>query len=49
MIVCVWCQKPLRWTADGGWVHAETGKLYETYIGADGQERDDHCALPRRS
>lgn len=49
-ILCLWCSKPLRFEADrGGWIHAASGNLYETRIDDDGIERDDHCALPKRS
>ena len=47
MTVCVWCRKDLRFDSSrGGWVHAASGKLYETRRDPDGIERDDHCALP---
>ena len=50
MIVCVWCRKELRFEPSrGGWVHAASGKLYETWRDANGVERDDHSALPERA
>lgn len=45
MAPCLWCGKRLIFSARG-WVHADSGQTYETQIGADGKERDDHCALP---
>lgn len=45
MTICHWCGEELRFIPGRGWVHQD-GKTYKTYIGADGKERDDHCALP---
>lgn len=44
---CVWCREPLVFASpETGWVHEATGAAYATFVGADGRERDDHCALP---
>mgnify|MGYP001570325284 FL=1 len=43
---CVWCREPLVHRPGEPWVHEATGRLYLTFVDADGRERDDHCALP---
>lgn len=46
---CHLCGQQLRLNACrsyGGWVHQD-GSVYKTFIDADGEQRDDHCVLPR--
>lgn len=43
---CVWCHEWLRYRTGKGWVHERTGAAVVTRVDAEGQERDDHVALP---
>jgi len=45
MTWCLWCAQELKYVPGKGWLHPN-GQLYETFIGADGKVRDDHCAFP---
>ena len=48
MTWCLWCGEELRpnvFRSYGGWVHQD-GSIYKTFIGTDGETRDDHCVRP---
>ncbi len=40
---CLWCGEQLTFKSGKGWLHPD-GELIKTFVGADGKERDDHCA-----
>lgn len=44
---CFYCHDSLTWTVKDGYVHSD-GSIYVTYLGEDGEIRDDHCVLPIR-
>ena len=58
VIVCLWCNEPLRFEKGKGWVHSD-GQLYkgECYCDIEIKHeksnecptwRDSHCAMPNR-
>lgn len=42
---CLWCGEQLRYERGKGYLHLD-GQLYKTFVGEDGEVRDDHCARP---
>ena len=42
---CLWCGEFLQFEAGRGWLHLD-GQLYKTFVGEDGETRDDHCVIP---
>lgn len=41
---CLWCGERLQFKAGKGWLHPN-GELYKTFVGDDGETRDDHCVF----
>lgn len=41
---CLWCGERLKFEVGRGWVHSD-GQLFKTFVGEDGETRDDHCAF----
>ena len=45
---CLWCGEELRMMRVDGYsqLRHQDGSLYKTFVGADGNVRDDHCVRP---